>query len=300
MGSITAKSGALSSTLAHNAYGKSGIRLTKVTREDGKQLFKEMTVNIQLEGQFDLSYTTGDNSQIVATDSMKNTVYALAADHDLKDIESFAVLLARHFVGKYGHVKQANVHIVEDLWHRIISNGKEHAHSFVSAGNEKRVATARAGREGAETEETIDADVQSGLENLVVAKTTDSKFFGFVRDEYTTLKDADDRIFATSVEMIWHYNNMPSDFNKTYATVRQIVLDVFASHLSLAVQQTLYEIGKAVIAAVPEIEEVMVTMPNQHRLMFNLEPLGKQNKNEIFYLVDEPFGLITGTIRRGE
>jgi len=140
--------------------------------------------------------------------------------------------------------------------------------------------------------------VESGIENLVVAKTTDSKFYGFVRDEYTTLPDAEDRIFATAMEITWIYLKAPADFNKTYELIRRTALEVFAEHMSLAVQQTLNEIGEAVLKAVPEVAEITIAMPNQHRLTFNLEPLGKKNKNEIFYAIDEPFGLITGTLKR--
>ncbi|MBU6454179.1 MAG: urate oxidase [Cyanobacteria bacterium REEB67] len=292
MSSSVAKNGTMSSVLSHNAYGKSGIRLTKVSRHADRQDFKEMTVNIQLEGDFAQSYTTGDNTAIVATDSMKNTVYALAAKNDLNDIESFARLLAEHFLQKYAHVSQSNVHIVEDLWQRIESGGKPHAHSFVGGGSEKRVATVHADRKN--------VVIQSGLDNLFVAKTAQSKFFGFLRDELTTLADTDDRIFATALEMTWLYNQAPVSYDAVYKKIRQVVLDVFANNESLAVQQTLYQMGEAVLAAVAEVDEITITMPNQHRLVFNLEPLGLPNKNEIFYLVDEPFGLITGTIKRGD
>jgi len=290
MSSLAAKRGTMSSILTHNAYGKSGVRLTKVTRHPDRHEFKEITVNIQLEGDFDDSYITGDNSKLVATDSMRNTVYVLASEHPLEDIESFGQALSKHFLDKYEQVTSSNVHISEHLWQRIAVGGKPHAHSFVSTGGEKRTATVYADRDLVE--------VESGIENLVVAKTTDSKFAGFIRDEFTTLPDADDRIFATALEITWIYLRPPADFNKTYALIRQTALDVFAGHMSLAVQQTLNEIGEAILKAVPEVAEVTITMPNQHRLTFNLEPLGKKNKNEIFYAVDEPFGLITGTLKR--
>jgi len=292
MSSLAAKHGVMSSTLTHNAYGKSGVRLTKVTRHSDRQDFKEITVNVQLEGDFALSYTKGDNSKVVATDSMKNTVYALAADHPLEDIESFGQTLAKHFLDKYPQVTGCGVHIVEHLWQRIVSGGKLHAHSFVSAGDEKRSTTVHAGRKKIE--------IEAGIENLAVAKTTDSKFLGFVHDEYTTLAETDDRIFATTMELSWTYSAAPESYNKSYETIRQVALDVFANHLSLAVQQTLNEIGEAVLAAVEQVEEITIAMPNQHRLAFNLEPLGRKNKNEVFYAVDEPFGMVTGTLTRNK
>jgi len=292
MSPLAAKRDTMSSTLTHNAYGKSGVRLTKVTRHGNRQEFKELTVNVQLEGDFALSYTEGDNSKVVATDSMKNTVYVLAAEHPLTDIESFGQTLAKHFIDKYSQVEGSSVHIVEHLWRRINFGGKPHDHSFVSAGDEKRTCTVHATRDK--------VVIEAGIENLVVAKTTDSKFSGFVRDEYTTLADAEDRIFATALEVSWTYSSPPADFNKTYETVRNTLLEVFANHLSLAVQQTLNAMGEAVLKAIAEIDEITITMPNQHRIAFNLAPLGKENKSEIFYAIDEPFGLITGTLKRNK
>lgn len=293
----SSKSTTKSSVLVHNAYGKSGVRLTKVIRHADYQELKELTANIQLEGGFEGSYLEGDNSQIIATDSMKNTVYVLAAEHPLTTLEGFAQDLALHFLKTYSHVTEATVHLVEDLWLRIPADGKPHPHAFVSAGNEKRIASVVADREG--------ISLQSGIDNLVVAKTTDSQFWGFIRDQYTTLPEVRDRIMATSIEASWLYRAETKieaekiDFNKNYDTIRKIILDVFATHNSLAVQQTLYEMGEAVLAAVSDIEEITITMPNQHRIAFNLEPFGKKNQNEIFFPIDEPFGLISGTIKRG-
>lgn len=286
-----------SCVLLHNSYGKSAVRLSKIVRRDGYQDLKELTVNIQLEGDFAGSYLDGDNSQIIATDSMKNIVYVLAAEHPLATLESFAQDVALHFLKTYSHVTEATVHLVEDLWMRISTDGKPHPHAFVSAGNEKRVASAVADRE------TI--SLQSGIDNLLVAKTTDSQFWGFIRDQYTTLPEVQDRIMATSIEATWLYRAETKietekiDFNKHYEVIRTIILDTFATQHSLAVQQTLYEMGESVLAAVADIDEISITMPNQHRIAFNLEPFGQKNQNEIFVPIDEPFGLISGTVKRG-
>ncbi len=293
MSSTKAKFEAKFSTLSHNAYGKSGIRLTKVINHGDRQELKELTANIQLEGEFENSYLQGDNSTIIATDSMRNTVYVLAAEHDLSSIESFAQHLCKHFLTKYPHVQDASVNLIEDLWLRIEAKGQAHPHAFVSAGSEKRSTHVTADRQG--------ITVHSAIENLVVAKTTESQFWGFIRDEFTTLPETHDRIMATSVEATWTYgeNLDKIDFNKNYETIRQLLLEVFATHTSLAVQQTLYAMGESALHAVSEISEINITMPNQHRIAFNLQPFGKTNKNEIFYPIDEPYGLISGTIKRG-
>jgi len=277
-------------SLVDSSYGKSRVRLTKVTRTPQRHELKELTVNIQLQGEFDRSYTDGDNSQIVATDTMKNTVYALAAKHPVNNIESFAKHLCEHFLSRNTHIGATSVEIAEELWQRIDSNGKPHEHAFVGGNIEKRVTHVDCIRGG--------ITVESGIEDLFVLKTTDSEFTGFIRDEFTTLPEAKDRIFATSVAAYWVYKTDNCDFDKNYATVRKILLDVFAAHHSLAVQQTLFEMGKKVLDSCNDIEEIHISMPNQHRIAFDLSRFGMQNNNEIFVPTDEPYGLISATIGR--
>jgi urate oxidase len=276
--------------LAKNSYGKSQVRLTKVTRRGERHELMELSANIELEGEFTESYTAGDNSRIVATDTMKNTVYALAATHLLENIESFAMLLANHFLEKFSHVAGATVAIQQDRWMRI---AEDHAHAFVSGGNEKRTCRVIRRRSASK------ADRSGGIEELVVVKTTRSAFAGFLRDAFTTLPETMDRIMGTSVSAEWHYSPGDHDFNSVYDRARAALIDVFAKHYSKAVQETLYEMGRAALDACPEIEEISITLPNQHRIPVNLQPFGLENKNEIFVPQDEPFGLIKGTIRRG-
>jgi len=279
-------------SLTHNAYGKSKVRLTKVTRHDGKHDLKELSVDVLLEGDFAGSYTDGDNSKVVATDSMRNTVYSVAKDHPLADVEGYAIALARHFVDHYDMVKTAQVDVREQPWQRIVVNGTPHAHAFQSGGSEQGTCHAE-----------VSGDrvfLKSGLTDLLVLKTTGSGFSGFVRDRYTTLRETTDRIFATSVTAEWTWNKTQDvDFSARNALIRKMMLEVFAEQFSLAVQQTLQEMAEAALAVCPEIDEMVITMPNKHRLMVNLEPFGQHNANEIFMPTDEPHGLITGTIRRG-
>lgn len=276
--------------MIHNAYGKSAVRLTKVTREKDFHVLHELTVAIQLEGKFERSYTEGDNSDVVATDSMKNTVYVLAAEHPLTDIESFGKRLAKHFLDLYETVSSCKISIEEELWHRIPVEGKPHASAFYGAGSEKHIAEIKATRES--------VDLTVGIVGLKLVKTTDSEFWGFVRDRFTTLVEVKDRIFGTSVEAHWQYGNENVDYKKAYEEIRKTVLDVFASHHSLAVQHTLYDMGQEILSRVNDVSEVRITMPNEHRIPFNLEPFGLENKDEVFFATDAPYGLITGTIKR--
>jgi urate oxidase len=281
----------MSAVLSHHVYGKSQVRLTKVTRHPGRHDLKELTIAIQLEGDFTTSYTHGDNRQVVATDTMKNTVYVLARNHPLTDIESFGQALADHFMENYLHVTSATIRLVQQSWQRLAVHGRDHPHAFVGGSTEKRTATVTRTRQGLRFE--------SGLEDLLLLKTTASAFRGFIRDRYTTLAETDDRIFATRLTATWLYGQMPAAWNPCHQRIRQTMLDVFAQHQSLAVQQTLHAMGEAALDTCPEIQEISLTMPNQHRLLVNLQPFGLDNPNEVFVATEEPYGLISGTLRRG-
>jgi urate oxidase len=276
--------------ILRHSYGKSKVRLTKVSRHADKHDLKELCVDISLEGDFVETYTTGENTRIVATDSMKNTVYVLAAEHPVLSIESFALDLAKHFLNTYPNVDKATVDIAEELWQRIVINGKAHPYAFAGAGPEKRTTHVEHSKTS-----TV---VQSGIADMRVVKTTDSAFEGFIRDKYTTLPEVKDRMFGTSVSATWLYAGTTADFNRDYATVRDTVLEVFATHMSLSVQQTLHEIGQEILERCKDINEVSLVMPNEHRIPFTVHQFGLENKNEISITTDEPHGLIKATIAR--
>lgn len=278
--------------LQHNAYGKSHVRLTKVVRGPHRHKLSELSVDIQLEGDFHDSYTTGDNRKIIATDSMKNTVYVLAKENDFQSIEEFSLLLCRHFISTYSQVKTATAHIRETKWDRIQAGDHPHPHAFVAGGSEQRTCRARLNAKSAK------ADLSGGIANLQILKTADSEFADFVSDRYRTLKDAHDRIFATTVDAVWAYDSESSDFDASFTAIRTGLLKTFATHHSLAVQQTLLAMGEAALAACASIQSIELNMPNQHRIPFNLEPFGLENGNEIFVPTDEPYGTISGVVRR--
>jgi urate oxidase len=277
--------------LMHHSYGKSRVRLTRVTRLPDRHEIRELAVDLRLEGDFDASYTVGDNSRIIATDTMKNVVYSLAQGRPPEAIEDFGAALAGHFVEGFAHVRSATVGLTEHPWRRIAVDGRDHPHAFVGGGGETRAASVTRGREGARFE--------SGLDGLMVLKTTGSGFSGFLRDRHTTLPDTTDRILATEVRSRWAYApGAIVDWDRAHAEVRRSLLETFAEHDSLAVQQTLFAMGEAALGACAEIEQITLTLPNQHRILFDLGRFGQENANEIFVTTDEPFGLITGTLRR--
>jgi urate oxidase len=273
-----------------NSYGKSRVRLTKIVREGDIHNIKELTIDIQIQGEFDRAFLSGDNSQIVATDSMKNTVYVLAAKNEFESIEEFGSILAEHFIRTYKHVSGVTIEIEEDLWQRVVLDGKAHPHAFFGAGGEKRwcqVATDR-----------TRATVSSGIRDLRVVKTTASEFWGFIRDEYTTLPEVRDRIFGATIASTWVFDKADHDFNLCYEKIRSAIIEVFATHHSLSVQQTLYEAAQRALDRCNTVKSISLIMPNQHRVPFNLEPFKLENTNQIFITTDEPYGLISATISR--
>jgi len=280
----------MSAVLTRNSYGKSQVRLTKVIRHADRHELKELCVSIQLTGDFAASYTHGDNSRVVATDTMKNTVYILARDHPLADIESFGQHLAEHFLRTYSHVATATIQLTEQPWQRLAVNGQEHPHAFTGGSVGARTSTVTLSRQ--------ELRIESGLEGLLLLKTTDSAFTGFIRDPYTTLAETEDRIFATLLTARWLHGEPPADWNHCYQLIRQTLITVFATHKSLAVQHTLHDMGRAALEVCRSIREISLQMPNKHHLLVNLQPFGLANNNEIFVPTEEPFGLISATLGR--
>jgi urate oxidase len=279
--------------IQHN-YGKSAVRVTKVRRLADRHELVEMNVEISLSGSFERSYTHGDNSSVVATDSMKNTVYVLAKDHPLDSPESFALHLADHFVKTYPQVSVATVSIDQSLWRRIDVGGAAHPTAFESGGAELRQAIATVDRK-----KNV-ADIRGKLSDLLVLKTTDSAFTGFVRDQYTTLPETTDRILATKMSAEWTFTNRQADFNAAFSRIRTAMLETFATHKSNAVQQTLFEMGAAALAAEPAIRRITLSMPNKHRVRFNFKAFGLEFNNDIFVTTDEPSGQISASLQREE
>jgi urate oxidase len=279
--------------LAQHSYGKSRIRLTKVTRHPDRHDVRELLIEIALEGDFAGSYTHGDNRLVIPTDTMKNVTYALAREHALDSIESFGAVLAGHFLDEHGHVTAATVGLAEQPLDRIDVAGHPHPHAFSGLRSERRTCHVRRSRAG--------LLVESGLDDLFLLKASGSAFAGFLRDRHTTLQETSDRLFATLLKADWLYaatTTADFDWNRAHRQVREALLLSFASHQSLSAQHTLHAMGTAAIEACPAVEQITLTMPNKHRLLVDLERLGLENRNEVFVATDEPHGLIAGTLRR--
>jgi urate oxidase len=272
-----------------NTYGKSAIRLVKIVRSETPHRVRDLTIAIALEGDFAASYSAGDNSAVIATDTMKNTAYALAGEHLTGAIDDFAIVLGRHFLAAGDEVRRARVTIEEHAW-RPIADAPD---AFTRDASETRTATVVVGRDG--------VSVRAGITGLSVMKTTRSAFSGFPRDRFTTLRETDDRIMATRLTASWGYARAWAPaFDASFGAVRSTLLEAFADHHSDSVQHSIWVIAKAILDRHPEVEDVSMSLPNLHHWTVDLSPFGIENDREVYISTTEPHGLIEATVRRSD
>src|SRR5271166_3381844 len=277
--------------VAENKYGKSRVRLVQVKRKPGWHDLREWTVEVLLQGDFDSCFIEGDNSNILPTDTMKNTVYSLARNSAAECMEDFAKELIEFLLPRNPQVSEVEVCISEKPWDHLQTSGKPNPTTFVQASGEIQTTTLTRTQAG-------EFAVSSGFENLVIMRTSGSAFEGYIQDSLTTLPPARDRLLGTAMRASWNYAGREVEFSSLRAKVREILLSQFAAHQSKSVQHTLYVMGKAVLENVAEIEDIELTMPNKHCLLVDLSRFGQDNPNEIFVPVDEPHGNIQARIRR--
>ena len=272
--------------LGHNQYGKAENRVVRVFRDRDPHEIFDYNVSVALSGGQDAPHLTGDNAPVLPTDTMKNTVYAFAKEDDVvTQPESFGICLARHFVDNTEPITRARIKLEMYPWTQLGD-----PHSFVRDGRYVRTATV--------TYDGSNTWVVSGVKDLVVLKSTDSEFWGYLQDQYTTLQPTHDRIMATSLLAQWYHTSHDVDWGKSYDSVLPTLLDTFAGHHSLALQHTLYEMGSAVLSDQPGIAEIRFSAPNKHHFVYDLGRFGLENPNEVFHADDRPYGLIEGTVRR--
>jgi urate oxidase len=278
--------------LGGNRYGKSRVRLSRITRHGSRHEFNEWTVKVLLEGDFETSFTEADNSKLLPTDTIKNTVYSLARSSKADTIEAFAMELGDYLLANNPQVSGACVEIEEKAWERMIVDGAPEPTTFKLGGPEAQTVRVVRDREHEEW------SVKSGVDGLVILKTTKSAFTGYIKDKLTTLKPATDRIFGTCATATWEFGVGSPDYAKVRARVIAAMLKEFAAHHSMSVQHTLFDMGNAALTAAPEIARITLTMPNLHHLLADLSPFGQDNPNHIFVPIDEPHGYIEATIER--
>lgn len=278
--------------LAAHRYGKAQVRVLKVFRTREQHSIKEITVTAMLDGDFESSYTTADNSRVVPTDTIKNTINILAKDHLAEEIELFALALGQHFLREYKQVATARIDIDERDWQRLDIEQQPHPHTFVAGGDAKAFTHVVCARES--------NTIESGIRDLIILKSTGSGFENYPKDKFTTLPETADRVLATSLTGKWTFGKALSSYRDKNASILAAMLKIFANNYSPSAQTTLFQMGSAALEAVREISKIELALPNKHYLLVDPSRFGVENKNEVFTPTDEPHGQIEAIVTRDE
>jgi urate oxidase len=273
-------------------YGKARVRVLKILRRDDAHTIKEIDVTALLEGDFASSYTAGDNTKVVPTDTIKNTINVFAHQHLGEEIERFALILGDHFLNRYPQVGKAEIQVAEHGWNRMQIDGRPHSHSFRAADSARKFTNIMRTNES--------QTVRSGIRDLLILKSTGSGFENYPKDEFTTLPETADRILATSLSATWNFAKAPTDYSAANESILAAMLKIFANNYSPSAQTTLFQMGEAALVASGEVSQIDLAMPNKHYLTINLSPFGIENKNEVFVPTEEPHGQIEASVVRDE
>jgi urate oxidase len=285
--------------LGPNRYGKAENRVVRIYRDAPRHEIRDLNVSTALRGRFEAAHTVGDQAAVLPTDSQKQAVYAYAKTQAWNSIEEYALALARHFVDDIEPVHSARVEIEQFAWERVLVDGAEHDHTWVRRGPEVRTAAVTVEASGADADQRT--WITGGIKDLTILKSTGSEFHGFLQDPYTVLEPTNDRVMATSLDAAWRFTSpSPSsspdvDWDAAYATIKQALIETFATLHSLALQQTLYAMGRAALEACPHLAEIRLSAPNKHHFTYDLARFGIENKGEVFHADDRPYGLIQAT-----
>jgi len=278
--------------LGDNQYGKAENRVVRIVRDTARHEITDLNVTTAMRGPFAPAYLVGDQTNVLPTDTQKNTAFAFAKSVGIESIEAYGLALARHFVADVEPIEGARIEIEEFAWTRAVVDGVEHDHTWTRSGAETRTA--------AITVDETGEYVIGGFKDLVILKSTGSEFADFLEDEYTTLQPTHDRVMATSLVAKWRFGTTDTDWNAVYPAVKAIMIKEFATLQSLALQQTLWHMGRAVLDAFPEIVEMRLSAPNKHHFVVDLSPFGLANSGEVFIAADRPYGLIEAQVIRDD
>ena len=282
--------------LGPNRYGKAENRVVRIYRDTPRHEIRDLNVSTALRGRFEAAHTDGDQSEVLPTDSQKQTVYAYAKIKAWDSIEEYALELARHFVDDIDPVHSARVEIEQFGWERVLVDGAEHDHTWVRRGPEVRTAAVTVEGSGEDQRTWI----IGGIKDLTILKSTGSEFHDFLQDPYTVLEPTTDRVMATSLDASWRFSSSGTapdiDWDAAYDTVRKALVETFATLHSLALQQTLHAMGRSALEACPFLAEIRLSAPNKHHFVYDLARFGIENKGEVFHADDRPYGLIQATV----
>ena len=284
----------MSISLGANQYGKAENRVVRIYRDTARHVLVDLNVSTSLRGEFSDSHTTGDQADVLPTDTQKNTAFAYAKRHGVSSPEDYAIALGRRLLDSTPKADSAQIRVEQYPWDRIPVGPDGHDHAFVRRGDGTRTTVVTVGGRG----EDEHISVVSGLSDLVVLKSTGSEFKGFLKDDYPTLQETDDRVMATSLVARWRYSGTDTDWNASHDAIRSALLEVFATTYSRALQETLYLMGTRVLETQDDVAEIRFSAPNKHHFLVDLEPFGLENDGEVFIAADRPYGLIEATVVR--
>ncbi|WP_280491329.1 factor-independent urate hydroxylase [Nocardia asiatica] len=283
--------------LTDHRYGKAENRIVRIYREGARHEIRDVNVSTVLRGDFADAYVAGDQRKVLPTDSQKQTAYAFAKQAGLRTIEDYALALADHFVAEIEPVRSARVEVDEYAWERVSVGGVEHDHTWVRRGTEVRTVAVTVAGSGADRR----AWVLGGVKDLTILKSTGSEFADFLSDDFTVLAPTRDRMLATSLVAQWRFAGSAGvDWDEVYTGVRARLVETFATLHSKALQQTLFEMGKAALAAHPVLAEIRLAAPNKHHFDYDLARFGIENRGEVYHADDRPYGLIHATVARAD
>ena len=274
--------------LSTSTYGKGAVRIMRVDRSQPRQSVRELTVRVMLEGGFEASFTSSDNSAVIATDTIKNIVNIMAHELITAETEPFVAALAGRFLSRYDQVAAVTITTQETRWRRLDGT---HDHAFLLDGNGTPVVTHRAAKGAA-------AATRSGIDGFTFLKSTQSGWVGYVMDEVTTLPETTDRLMATAMTASWTWSAVPASYPAANQAVLDAMTAAFAGEYSPSVQHSMFQMGNAALEAVPEIAEVTMACPNKHYIPVKMDHFGRDNANQVFTATDEPHGQIECTVTR--
>ncbi|WP_405491175.1 factor-independent urate hydroxylase [Nocardia sp. NBC_00511] len=282
--------------LGPHQYGKAENRVVRIYRDTARHEIRDLNVSSCLRGAFDDAHITGDQGAVLPTDSQKQTIFTYAKTHGDGSVEEYGLALARHFAGDIATVDAARIEIEEYAWQRVPVAGREHDHTWTRIGPEVRTAAVTVEGSGEARREWV----IGGVKDLVILKSTGSEFAGFLTDEFTVLAPDYDRILATSLAVRWRFATPPADWDDAYHGIRAALVETFATLHSKALQQSLFEMGKAALAAYPCLAEIRLSAPNKHHFAYDTTRFGVENNGEVFYAADRPYGLIQASVLRAD
>ncbi|MEU1550501.1 factor-independent urate hydroxylase [Nocardia sp. NPDC005745] len=283
--------------LTDHRYGKAENRIVRIHRQTARHEIRDVNVSTVLRGDFADAYVAGDQAKVLPTDSQKQTAYAFAKQPGLRAIEDYALALADHFVAEIEPVRSARVEVDEYAWRRVSVGGVEHDHTWVRQGPEVRTAAVTVAGSGDERR----AWVVGGVKDLTILKSTGSEFADFLTDDFTVLAPTHDRMLATALIAEWRFTDSAGvDWDEVYTGVRARLVETFATLHSKAMQQTLFEMGRAALTAYPVLAEIRLAAPNKHHFDYDLGRFGIENRGEVYHADDRPYGLIHATVARAD